>query len=262
MTVVRAASRRGLLALKINRFEVVAVTAAALVLAGAALYVTYEMSRTGATRACMEQLLKSLDDDDVSACARSIMRWSNVANGEGGKVLGAMFGGPFIIGAVLGVLIVGRQIEERTATIAWALSGSRRRWLAGALWPPLLLTLLLGVLLAAASAVLGDSKQGLPIWFTSFDDALFAGPPVMAHLLLGLAIGLITGAVVGRTLPALIVAVVAVGIVAAAALSFQTVSKPEDPLNTIGVGPGAIVDKASFLRTDWAFRVYTPTAAR
>lgn len=192
------------LTIKINRFEVVSATIGLLLLAAAAMFIKARLDGTGATPACLGAWLAS-GAKPPAACVDPVMRWSDVANDLGGKLSAVMLVVPLVAGLLVGVPLVGRELEQRTAATAWALAGSRKRWLAGRLVPLLLLAIALGVVLALASTVLEEARTAGGIWGTSFEAAMFFGPPIVAHVVLGLAIGLVAGLLIGRTLPALIV---------------------------------------------------------
>jgi hypothetical protein len=90
------------LTFKVHRFEVVAMTVAALVVAALALWVKWQIDSSGATQACLEQWLASAGEP-TQACIGQFERWATIAGGDGGKVMGAMLVAPFAVGIVLGV---------------------------------------------------------------------------------------------------------------------------------------------------------------
>jgi len=240
------------LTFKVHRFEVVAMTVAALVVAALALWMKAQLDASGATRACLEQWIAQAGEP-AKACIAPVERWAAIVNGDSGKVMGAMLVAPFAVGIVLGVPIVGREIEQRTAATAWALAGSRRRWLAGRVWPFVVLVIGLGVVMAVSSSVLTDARTAQGFWSSTFGDALFFGLPVFAHLLLGLGLGIVAGAVVGRTLPALIVGAVAALLVVAALLAFQAANSPPSPYAMSTDGAVTEIDQVDVMAPDWDF---------
>jgi hypothetical protein len=212
MTTVGGAMSSARLTIKIHRFEVIAAVLASLVVAASALVVTYHLDTVGVTSHCLVQWLTG-GPDQAGACYGPVKAWAAINEGEGGKVLAAMALLPYAVGLVLGVPIVGRELEARTAATAWALAGSRRRWLVGRLIPVALLLLLLMVAAGAAAAVLEAARTGDGIWSNAYQDAELFGAPVVAHALAGFGVGLLIGALMGRTLPALIVgAVIAIAL--------------------------------------------------
>lgn len=241
------------LTFKVNRFEVLAATIGLLLLAAAAVFIKAKLDGTGATRECLGAWIASAAEPPA-ACIEPVKRWSDVSNDLGGKLSGAMLFVPLVAGLLLGVPLVGREIEQRTAATAWALAGSRTRWLAGRLAPVLLLAVVLGLVLAVASTVLEVAITAGGIWGTSFGAAMFFGPPIVAHVALGLATGLLSGALIGRTLPALIVGAVAT--LAALILVF-TLKAGWDPQRSLYDSTVAFTDdqpNADLLDPTWDYR--------
>ena len=125
----------------------------------------------------------------------------------GTKLLDVGFGVPFCMGLVLGVPLVAREIDHGTADMAWTLSRSRRRWLAPRIaFVALVVIGLLGVIAIASDVVAQAIQPGSNLaadftWYGRRGDLL-----VMRGLL-ALCIGLASGAIFGRQLPALLVAI-------------------------------------------------------
>ena len=103
---------------------------------------------------------------------------------------------------------MAREIELRTTELAWSLALRRSRWLLSRLLPMLLLAFTGFVILSW----LGDRL------FTAMEvgregpdltEVASRGSTLVARGLMALGIGLLTGALVGRTLPALVLAAVA-----------------------------------------------------
>lgn len=111
---------------------------------------------------------------------------------------------PFAVGLIGGVPIVSRELEERTASVAWSLSGSRVSWLGRQVAP-------IGVLLttaiafpAFASAMIADERA--VIGEQAFQDIGAYGVPAVARAVGAFSLGLFLGVVLGRAVPALILA--------------------------------------------------------
>jgi hypothetical protein len=214
MAAIPAALNSARLTFKVHRFEVLAVTVAALVAAAAAVVVQVHLDGVGVSRQCLEQWIAGSGPESAGSCAGSVQRWAEINENEAGKVMATMAVLPWTIGLLLGVPLVGRELETRTAATAWALAGSRRRWLFGRLVPMFVLTLVLSGILAVGATILETTRNAGGVWVSPFNDAELFGPPLVAHALAGLGIGLFVGAIVGRTLPAVIVgAIVAIAIV-------------------------------------------------
>jgi hypothetical protein len=114
---------------------------------------------------------------------------------------------PFLLGVILGPPVVGREIEGRTAGIAWTLSRSRRRWLALRAGPVVGLVLVAMVLIGLSGMALARQLAGGEPGFGSLVTPL---PLLVARGALALAIGLVAGVVVGRTFPAVLASALAV----------------------------------------------------
>jgi hypothetical protein len=113
---------------------------------------------------------------------------------------------PFLAGLVLGVPIASRELEHRTAHLAWPLAGSRLRWLALRLLP----VALLGLLALAPAALAGEvmTRHFYPLTDpgANFEHYGIRGPLLVARFLPALLLGAAVGLMVGRQLPALLVA--------------------------------------------------------
>jgi hypothetical protein len=114
---------------------------------------------------------------------------------------------PFLLGVVLGPPLVGREIEGRTAGIAWTLSRSRRRWLVLRAGPVVGLVLVATVLIGLAATALARQLAGGEPSFGSLVTPL---PLPVGHGALALSIGLLAGVVVGRTFAAVLATALAV----------------------------------------------------
>jgi hypothetical protein len=119
----------------------------------------------------------------------------------------AMYGVPI----VLGVPILTREIEHRTAMIAWPLAGSRLKWLAWRVLPVLVVGLILIGIVAFAAEQLAQAY--FPHNDIGFDRHGSRGVPLVTRSVLMLFLALLLGALIGRLLPALLVGIaLAVGL--------------------------------------------------
>jgi hypothetical protein len=127
-------------------------------------------------------------------------------SGFGGQLLSFTLAVAFGVGLVMGVPLVASEIEHGTATLAWSLTRSRRRWLVArvAFAMPLVIGLL-AVLAVASDTVAGAILPDLDLAadFTWYGQR---GVLLVMSGLLGLGIGLGIGAMLGRQLPGLLVA--------------------------------------------------------
>jgi hypothetical protein len=113
---------------------------------------------------------------------------------------------PFVTGLLLGVPIVAREVEHRTALLAWPLVGSRARWLAWRVVP----ALIIGVIVMAVLAVAADqmAQAYLPKSDLGFLGHESRGLPLVMRAVVVLALAVALGALIGRILPALVVGIV------------------------------------------------------
>lgn len=157
------------------------------------------------------------------------------------RIMGVL---PFGLGLLTGIPIVSRELESRTAQLAWSLDGSRVRWLTRqivAVLPPLLI--------AAALAAFGTSI--LVAQFDAFAEPEFFmigsyGLPAVARTFAAFGLGLLLGVLVGRALPALVVGLVALWLVASLVTSARGAWLSEQ-------GPLLPMEgEAQVIQTDWA----------
>lgn len=133
-------------------------------------------------------------------------------------LLGVMAFLPIVAGAVLGATLVAREIEQRTAQLAWSLAPSRRRWFLERASIGAIAIVLLLLAPATAGHVLESAVDPSGDPWHSLRDFGSRGPSIVLRGLAIFAVGLAAGAVLGRVLPALLVSgaagllIVAVGL--------------------------------------------------
>jgi hypothetical protein len=113
------------------------------------------------------------------------------------------------VGLILGVPIVAREIELRTTDLAWSLALRRSSWLLSRLLPMLALALVGFVVLGFLGSTLFTAME---VGRASPDltEVASQGPTLVARGLMALGIAVLVGAVIGRTMPAFLVAAIAV----------------------------------------------------
>jgi hypothetical protein len=113
---------------------------------------------------------------------------------------------PFVVGLLLSIPIVGRELELRTATLAWSLTGSRSRWLLARFLPVFALALLglviVGWLVAEMQRAAHPWNYRGPGRIPDLTELGSEGPTLVGRGIMALGMGLLAGAVAGRTLPA------------------------------------------------------------
>ena len=208
------------LTLKLHRFEVGAAALAAVALGVAALVVVYRLNAINVPAGCFDVWLAA-GPDGAGACTDPVQAFATINEDEAGKIFAAMAVLPFAVGLLAGVPIVGRELESRTAQTAWSLNGSRLRWLVRQLVP---ITILVGVTVtfaALAANLLETTRE--PWYHSGFNDLPLHGPIVVARAFAALGVGLLVGALVGRSLPAFIVgAVVSILLLMGAGMASQS----------------------------------------
>lgn len=109
-------------------------------------------------------------------------------------------------GLVLGVAVVGREIERGTTSLAWPLARSRQRWL-------LMRWLVVGAGLVGASLLVGWGVEALSAAMRTagragaFEGIELRAPILAVRTLAAFTLAVLTGALLGRTLPGLLIAV-------------------------------------------------------
>lgn len=195
--------------LRLGRFEFVAAVIAVAVLTVSALVVRARLDAVGVSAACWDAWFGPMNGAGGTCTpvgpdspARAFLEINEY---EAGKVMAAMALLPLAVGLFLGVGLVAREIEGGTAPTVWALARSRSRWLAGRLLAPLAIVVLLLAALAISSDVLWAGREP---WSPAlrFGDAGLHGPVIVAKGAATLGLAMLAGAVIGRILPAVIVA--------------------------------------------------------
>jgi ABC-type transport system involved in multi-copper enzyme maturation permease subunit len=186
----------------LRRWELLLVGAGTVVLAGAMLWIAWQA-----------RLLVAVDPacftgEAGGACQALADQFSDLA-AFSRQVILASFAAPFGIGLMLGVPIVAHEIDHGTASLAWTQSRSRIRWLVRRVLFTLLVVIGLLALLGFASDLMAQAI--MPGSNMAADFAWYGrrGGLLVMRGLLALGIGLTLGAMLGRQLPALLVAIVA-----------------------------------------------------
>ncbi|MDH6608975.1 hypothetical protein M2164_004610 [Streptomyces sp. SAI-208] len=119
-----------------------------------------------------------------------------------------MYYGFWVVAAWAGGALTGRELESGTARLAWSQGVSPARWLAAKLALPALALLVGGAAFVPVYRWAWSAHRDLMGDDLHFND-VFAdhGPLVVAYALCALAVGTLTGLLLGRPLPALAVSV-------------------------------------------------------
>jgi hypothetical protein len=195
------------LAVRIQRFEVWSCVLLVVVVGVTALIVRARLDGVGAPVECLTPWIFENVVYDSATCDPLAKAFFQIDRGEAGLVMTAMFALPIVIGLVLGVGLVGREIEGGTAPTVWALAGSRRRWLLGRLGPILMVLIALLAFAAISSEVLAAGRVPWQFGRPAFDDAGLHGPGVVARGVAAFGLALAVGAWSGRMLPTILISV-------------------------------------------------------
>jgi hypothetical protein len=242
---VTGVARWARLSLHLGRWEVLASVAGVALLTGLMLWFAWQLRMLAAGEpGCPDPHAY------VPGCEAFAQRFQGLSGWAQG-LLYLSWGAPFGMGLVLGVPIVAREIEGRTAGMAWTLSRSRAGWLRGRLvFAALVAVALLAVVVLAsgilAGAIVPNLKLDRDFTWIGRRDWL-----IVARGLAALGIGVLVGAVVGRQLPGLLAAAfVSVLVFAGVSLAMdrwnETLAVVIDPYDTtdlvvegsLGIGGG------------------------
>jgi ABC-type transport system involved in multi-copper enzyme maturation permease subunit len=240
------------LVLKQSRFELIVLLAAIIALACAMLYLALRLS-----------VLQGVDCNQID-CAAVADERSNLETWSFPLQQLAVIM-PVFAACILGVPIVGREIERSTAVLAWSIGLSRRRWLIerfGIIGAVLAAGCVLPAL--ATSLVTAASHPGTDL-LHSFADASGRGPIVIERAMIAFAVAVLSGALLGRTLPGVLVGLMASAmILLAMQLGSDMWLRAEAVQLAVGDGPvDALGDKVTEARfRDGNGRLLTYAEAR
>ncbi len=190
---------------KQHRFEL--TLAAVLSLAGtiAAMYVAVRLADVAVPTECIQSW--RLPPESAAHCTRYLEAFGEIYYSDGAKVLGSMAVLPFVVGLLVGVPVVSRELESGTAQFAWSIAPSRMAWLLRQLLVVTVLVLIVVGSAATASEALETTRRA-SMASAPFDNVGLHGLVVAARALAALAVGLLIGALTGRSLPAFVVGAV------------------------------------------------------
>jgi hypothetical protein len=190
---------------RINRFEILFVLALAALLGVSAWVLADQIRGLGLTE---EGCWPRTEDGGYAtpACDRLMESFWPLTT-QAGLIRVALTVAPGLLGLILGVPVVARELELRTAGFSWALTPSRWRWLMARFLPMLLVGLVALIVVAWAGTTLFDG-----LWLGRYGPDLTEvsalGVALVTRGLAAVAVALLIGALVGRTMPALLIGVV------------------------------------------------------
>jgi hypothetical protein len=192
------------LAFRIQRFEILASALLVAVIGVTALIVRARLDAVGAPVECLTPWIFDYAGYDEARCEPLQEAFFQIKWVEARLVFDAMHAAPFIVGLILGVGLVGREIEGGTASTVWALAGSRPRWLTGRLVPMLIILIVLLAFAAITSEVLAQGQVPWQVGRPTFDLFDRQGVSIVVHGIAAFGLALVIGAWSGRMLPVII----------------------------------------------------------
>jgi hypothetical protein len=194
------------LAYRMQRFELRLLLGAVLLVSVAALGIAWQTRVVRDEQlACFRDAPPAVEGSFGTPCPDQDSALQLLEQAAGFAKAGVLLT-PFVLGLFLGVPVVAREIEGRTAGIAWTLDASRRRWLLSRGGP----VIAVAVLAALAAGVAGEVVARSAPWAEGvglgFNDYGARGELVAVRALVVASIGVAMGALVPRQLPALLLA--------------------------------------------------------
>jgi len=200
------AFRSTVLTVRLHRFEVVAFTVLALLGVGLTFYIAARLDAVGYGTECIQAMRTA--EVVPTGCEFKINTFYEIVSSQAGPVSALITLLPFLAALMLGVAVIGREVERGTTRLAWALTPSRLTWLAQRLVPVLLLVAGIGLVLGgAADRLLASTEPGIDT-ANAFEQFGSRGPVLAARAVFVFLLAVAVGAAMGRMLPALLVATV------------------------------------------------------
>jgi hypothetical protein len=188
------------------RFELLAILGYGLILAAFGVLVAYRLQSVYPGVDCIRQWQGA----PAPAGCESTVDFFDLNEAEAGRVMTAMWLLPLVAGVLAGSVLVSREVEHRTTQFAWSVGTSRRRWFLDRVVPVFVVAVGAVVLAAIAGEVVEAARAPWINPLVSAQDFGLRGPIVVALAVAAFGISVFVGAVVGRMLPALILAAVLV----------------------------------------------------
>jgi hypothetical protein len=245
---------------RLSRFEVVALALASAAITTAAFVVASRLQSLAPPGPCQALITGGYGPSDLARCP-GLAEFMSL-NSTGGLILVAASLLPFVAGALLGSQLVAREVDYRSAQLAWWLSPSRTRWLVERMAPLVLVTIAFLTPPAIATTMLEQARNpNIEVWHSFVDFGLW-GPPFVTSAVAALAVGMLAGSVLGRVLPSLLVSV------AGAALLYMALPAlavlPQSPAVYAGgqpLSPGSISVSGGCLQADGTVLSYDAVRA-
>ena len=218
--IVRSMLVQARLTFLLHRFTLVSVSAMLILAWAAAFFVAFRLHALGVTAECLDAWPRVGPGAPSAACQASANEFRSIDGAWAAPLMGALGGVAPLAGLLAGAALVARELEDGTAPVAWSLSPSRLRWLAGRIAPVAMLLLVLSAVASVAATELAGARYpGLDPSLSFYNGSSHGLTPVAAGMLV-FAGAVFAGSVLGRVLPALIVGAV-VGLFLVAGVFFS-----------------------------------------
>jgi len=193
-------------ALKAHRFEVGVSVLVILVVAALAALIEARTALVSVPPGCFD-IWRTSGPDGAGQCLGPIREWARSVSEDGTRLVAAMAYLPFAVGVLTGAPIVAGELEARTAQLVWSLYGSRPRWLRDQVVPILAVLGLALIALAIGTAVIENDRAFFG--YSRVDDLGLTGASLLPRAFAAFCLSLLAGALMGRTLPALVLGLAA-----------------------------------------------------
>jgi hypothetical protein len=194
--------RGSLLSFRIQRFETtVLVGAAVLSVAVSALVILL-------VNASFAGCLTDVDLNQSATCQTGLFPWLGRIARLSVSIVPIF---PIVAGLLAGGPIVARELEAGTARLAWSLGPSRTRWLAQRAIPPIVLVAGAGLVIGLTSEALIHLLQPAIDLDRSFEGFRARGLLIGVQAVLVASVTLAFGAILGRSVPTLVLSLVLLG---------------------------------------------------
>jgi hypothetical protein len=235
------------LTFRLYRFELIAVLAYGLGLGILAIIVTVRLGQINPGLECLRYWFTQAGE--LGPGCVGVSEFLGRSEEEAGKVMAAMWLLPLVAGVLTGAVLVAREIEHRTAQFAWSVGPKRLRWFADRVLPVLAVLLVAVIVPAVAAEWLVAARSPWLDAVASGADFGLRGPiPVaLAFAVFGLAV--LVGSLLGRMLPALIIATILAFALRAVVSGFVPFGEPIVALNPATVYTG--LDASFVLDSGW-----------
>jgi hypothetical protein len=193
---------------KMNRFEILFVLALAALLGVTAWVLADQIRSLGLTDAACWP--RTEDGGYATPACDTLMDSFWPLAGQAGLIRVGLAIAPGVLGLILGVPIVARELEMRTAVFSWALAPSRWRWLLARFLPMLLVAVVALGVIAWAGTTLYEALW-LGRYAPDLTEVSALGFSLVARGLAAVAVAMLVGVMIGRTMPALLTGVLVLG---------------------------------------------------